>query len=135
MFIALAIVGISCTSTVNYKKIIENKTDYSMVMIFADPTNPDYVFAKDTFVLPPKQSITIMNISISDVLVSSYSFCPPSSGIVEVDVIDSTSVNYILIKDLFDANNWTYAVTEKKINGGGACECKLVIEEEDIIVQ
>lgn len=125
----------SCDTNVTYKRIIQNDSDYDIWVI-----NPSHIpnatsasncgaFEFDSISIARKTSYTIEG-ATTDQSVGFFSDCP----IFCLDTLESRIHNQdslALNKSLYSTNSdWEYTVFQAGHNG--ACECRLIVNNDDI---
>lgn len=120
----------SCDPGIQYDKIIRNETGYEVQVCikYIDGTSD----STDTLLLPSNQEVIVYNYNHIG-KVNSYKNCDGHS------TIDSLSIN-LTNNDPLSVNinpnlpeNWNFNVIDQRISGGGICECRLSIINDDII--
>ena len=110
----------SCDPEVHFSRIVENSSDHTILLVIQSGGN------SDTTEIAPHQTIEFLN-EHKRGRRSEYSECP--FGNYETDFAfevkgDSTlTIN----ADSVGNKNWQFSTTDKTMNGGGTCECRLII--------
>lgn len=129
-FIALVMLS-SCDPGVTYHKVIENQSDYDMVLyVYPKPVERwhfEYQF----------DSITIYH--HSEVAIAEYSSIGQNSQFEGCDTKTDSIVTSIIGADslrlnlnLVDSTLWTYKRIRQLARDAGECECRIVITNADI---
>ena len=62
--------------------------------------------------------------------VSKFEDCSLFSDSLSSKIMDSDSLKLLL--DLNNNSNWNFSVNKKSFGGGGLCECRIIINENQI---
>ena len=130
-FIFVFLLGLSsCDPAVDYAMIIQNASEYEIIII---PVGTDSVWKNfegrsDLSMAPKLATVIAKNFGIGKV--DEYEDCPFQSDSFEMKIsgIDSLKIDV----DIYDPTNWTFDVLQNSTFGGGGCECRLIITDEDI---
>lgn len=124
-FVAILFFLVSCDPSTNYERIIDNQSSHDVWVL----SNNDYpIYSDSILILHNTKTIISSDYSIGQV--SSYSNCGfPDSTITSI-IYGSDSLQVTL--NFNPASSWSFNIHEEHRNGGGSCECRLVITDNDI---
>ena len=115
---------VSCDPSVDYDQIIQNDSDYDLWLKIKS------LYLYDSLLLPKREETIVFGdhgLGTPLTYVNCDSFY---SDTTELLVKDSTHLKVTL--DIGDLELWTYSLLEKYSFGGGRCECRLIITNDDI---
>lgn len=114
----------ACDPGVHHTKIIENRSDYDIrVYTYKDSIQEDY------FLIDRHSSDTIFETGHLGTT-EDYSDCSTRVDSIRVEIAGHDSLHVTL--DLNDSAKWTYYRLSKTFKGGGQCDCRIRISNEDI---
>jgi len=130
--ILLAFFATSCDPGVEYEKIIQNNSDYHVKVL--RKINYWYLDGTDT-IFTPTDTLTIYK-NTSEVVyrdggiggVYDYQNCCPFIDPMPMLVYYEDSVK--LIPNIHEMNYWNFRVIKQYKNGGGICECRMILTNE-----
>lgn len=118
---------VSCDPSVNYTKIIDNKSDYDLWLIDSN----EWVGFQDSILIPHHSSYTLLQYEDIGGNVSSFENC--SFYIEDIDSITTRIDGADSLALSFPINQnapWKYSVI--KTGRNGSCECRLLITNSDV---
>ena len=122
----------SCDPDVEYEKIVQNNSDYNVKVLRG--VGYWYLDGTDT-IFTPTDTLTIYK-NTSDVIyrnggiggVYDYQDCWPFIDPMPMLVYYEDSVK--LIPNIHKMNYWDFRVIKQYKNGGGTCECRIILTNE-----
>jgi hypothetical protein len=115
---------ISCDPGVDYSRIVQNSSSYDLFLIH------EFDSIYDTAIIEKNSEYSVY---AWDAIgrTSEYENCHPEQlGSFSLKVIGYDSLNIVI--DLNNPTLWTFSVLDKTVNGGGKCECRIIISDFDI---
>ena len=113
----------ACDPTVDFNRIIQNNSDHELVYFYDQMPDEDSVYI-------PSKSEVIVYTDHKLGTVSSFENC--DQGVLDIERLIVADSSRQLKFNLQDFERWEFVVIEKDAAGGGECECRLVVENEDI---
>jgi hypothetical protein len=123
----LFIIVSGCDPGVKYSKIIDNQSDYELIMILeyeGHDTPPD------TSNIYSGSEIVVYNYDHIG-RVSEYENCK-SEFIHTIRLKVKNNDSLVVSVDPNNLQNWNYYLLEKGINGSGECECRMIVSNDNI---
>ena len=122
---------ISCDPGVKYDKIIQNDSDFDLLII----AYPESRFSSDN--LFKDDSILIYKNTVTSILEVSglgqtfeYEDCNTYADSIVTKIIGNDALHLTI--DLSDKSNWTFSILDRTYKGGGTCECRVKITNDMI---
>lgn len=120
----------ACDPGVQYKQIIENQSDYTLHILPRDSVWAQGNFLQsDSLMASPGTEIQIVDHGEIG-QVAQFADCPFYSDSIRISIEGSDSLQVKIT--VHDPTTWTYRILDESFNGGGICECRLVITNTDI---
>lgn len=120
----------ACDPGVQYTQIIENQSDYTLHILPRDTVQVHGNFSPfDSIMASPGAEAQIVDYG-SLGQVSQFEDCPFYSDSIRIRIEGSDSLQVKIA--VHDPTTWTYRILDESFNGGGICECRLVITNTDI---
>lgn len=124
--LSLLIGLVACDPAVEYSMVLQNDSDYDLVLFPRDtvPQWSELFFDRDSAILAQQTEIILSRFSEIG-SPGNYENCPyyADSLIVEVKTDPSLQVT----TDVSNPTGWVYTLLESYRFGGGVCECRLTI--------
>ena len=118
---------VSCDPGVHFERVIENKSSHDVWIKVNQETYP--VFVQDSFMIS-KNSSTIVQSSGGLGRVADFNYCGLEEGTLSSGVFTNDTLE--IQRNLNENGNWSSVVKSKRFGGGGECECRFIITDEDI---
>ena len=121
---------IACDPSVKYTMVIQNATEYDIAVTKTGTDTEWTEFSRgDNLIIAPDFG-KIVSDYFGVGSLDEFESCPfrSDSFLLKVDGIDTLSVKL----NVYKSANWEYDLLEKPFLGGGSCECRLTISDEDI---
>ncbi len=117
----------ACDPGVHFERIIENKSSHDIWIKVEQETYP--AFAQDSFMIP-KNSSMIVQTRGGLGRVEDFGNCGLEAGTLSSGVFTNDTLE--IQRNMNESGNWTSIVKSKAMGGGGECECRFIITNEDI---
>ena len=125
--IPLILLIYSCDPGVHFERVIENKSSHDVWIKVNQETYP--AFVQDSFMITKNSSVIISSRS-SLGRVSEFGDCGLIDGTLSSGVLTNDTLS--IQKNVNESGNWTSIVKSKGFGGGGECECRFTITNDDI---
>lgn len=124
IIILIVVTLISCDPGVTYNKIIQNDSDFRLEIYSCGDT------AKHMYSIPDHSE---MSINGYEGLGQAFEFenCDYYTDSMVVKIYNKDSLH--LSFDINDRSNWTFRRIKKQFKDAGECECRVRIENQDIV--
>ncbi len=120
----------ACDPGVQYSQIIENQSDYTLHILPRDSVQVrGNLLLFDSLMASPGTEIQIVDHGEIG-QVAQFADCPFYSDSIRISIEGSDSLQVKIA--VHDPTTWTYRILDESFNGGGICECRLVITNTDI---
>jgi len=129
IFSCLTVFLLSCDPGVKYDKIIENDSDYDLlVIVYPDSKSGASTFFKgDSSVINKKTLTSIFEYSGFGQTFE-YEDCNTHADSIITKIVGYENLNLSI--DLNDELNWTFSILDRTFKDGGTCECRVTITNE-----
>jgi hypothetical protein len=116
----------SCDPGFAYNKVIQNDSDFD-VIIRVHGASIDY--SADSFYVSKRSEEAIL---VGSGLGQTFEFedCNLYADSLTASVADTDTMK--VLTELNDLSNWTFSVLNKTFKGGGTCECRIIINNDQI---
>ncbi|MFZ4462720.1 MAG: hypothetical protein ACOYN5_02680 [Bacteroidales bacterium] len=116
----------SCDPGFAYSKVIQNDSDFD-VIIRVHGASIDY--SADSFYVSKRSEEAIL---LGSGLGQTFEFedCNLYADSLTASVADTDTMK--VLTELNDLSNWTFTVLNKTFKGGGTCECRIIINDDQI---
>ena len=117
----------SCDPGVSYSKIIQNDSDYDIIISVHN--GESYYYSIDSLYVVKHSEETIMAYSG---LGQTFEFedCNIYADSLTSQIANNDSLKLIL--DLNDQSNWNFSILNETFKSGGTCECRIILKNEDV---
>lgn len=117
----------SCDPGVKYDRIIQNSSTHDIIIYgYGIKVDSNSI---DSFYVDKYSVKSIMQYSYLGTI-SNFEDCSFNYDSLSAKIMDSDSLNLLL--DLNDQANWNFNVIDESFGGGGSCECRLIINDDQI---
>lgn len=131
LIVILTIILSSCDPGVSYDKVVENTSDYDLI-VRVYPDSNDYrhfYYETNSFFIAKHSQVTIAGYHhIGEV--GEFKGCDTYADSIMVEIPEYDSLALTL--ELNQPINWTFHRLEKSIGGGGVCECRIIVSNNNI---
>jgi len=127
LIVPLILLICSCDPGVHFERVIENKSSHDVWVKVNQDVYP--AFLQDSFLVAKNSSIIVSSGS-SLGRVDEFSYCGLEEGTLSSGVFTSDTLE--IQKNLNEDGNWSPIVKSKAVTGGGECECRFTITNNDI---
>jgi hypothetical protein len=112
-------------------EVVQNDSDYDLWLIrFYDSTKDSLDF-RDTVVIFSQQDLELSEISRLGGIYQWHNCSGRYLPIMTLQVKDQDTLQVTIDPNI--SENWSYIILEKDRSGGGTCECRLIISNDEII--
>ncbi|AEA43506.1 hypothetical protein [Fluviicola taffensis] len=123
----LAIFLCACDPSTKHRKIIQNDSDYDVVLLLEGQAAAGY--KSDSILVGSHSQITIFEISSRE-RVYEYKNCDIYLDSIRTRIVGNDTLNITM--NLRDGSNWEYFLLKETRRKGGECDCRIQIRNEDI---
>jgi len=127
--ILLAFLATSCDSGVEYEKIVQNNSDYNIKVFLETGIWVDTIFiSHDTLTIYKNSSVVIDRfVTIGDV--RDFQDCK-RNAVAPMPIFVYYEYSVKLIPNIHEMNYWNFSIIKQYRNGGGICECRIILTNE-----
>ncbi len=113
----------SCDPSVDYKKIIENKSTKDLSILIQDPTTFSGKYSYDTVIVKSGSEYTAIHESGMGTIEKDHPDCSGGDSLFYINPINKNVVNFS------NSPDWIYTPNKENHFGGGRVECRFVFTD------